>query len=72
METDNNQNQPTSPSVTAFISWMLAGLIGFIGIFQLLDEKATLYHIIALIGSSLTLLWMGHVVNYLKQISDKK
>lgn len=74
METDNNQNQPTltSISVTAIICWVLAGFGGAVAFFKVLNSDVNSYYMTALIGSSLTLLWMGHIVNYLKQISDKK
>jgi len=62
---------PSKTSNTAIMFWCLAALGMIVAIYNLIY---TLDYILiaSLIGSSITLLWMGHIVNYLKQIANKK
>jgi len=74
METENQNQLPTTmPPVVTIICWILAGF-GVIVMFHkvLWSEDVNSYYLGSLFGSSLILFWMGHVVNYLKLIADKK
>jgi len=65
---------PSKTSDTAIVFWCLAALGVFVvmGSFFAFANSLDYILIASLVGSSLTLLWMGHVVNYLKQIANKK
>ena len=68
------QSDDTTSDV-AIAYWFLAVLGMIAAMIQMLDKhKDSLDYILiaSLIGSSITLLWMGHIVNYLKQIANKK
>jgi hypothetical protein len=74
METENQNQLPTTmPPVVAIICWVLAGFGTIIMFFKVLwSENVSSYYLGSLFASSLILFWMGHVVNYLKLIADKK
>ena len=69
---ENNQQSPDQTSEVAILLWLLAALGIMVAIINLLNsEFAITIEIASLVGSSITLFWMGHVVNYLKQIANK-
>ncbi len=74
METENQNQLPTTmPPVVAIICWILAGFGSIIMFFKVLgSDDMSPYYLGSLFASSLILFWMGHVVNYLKLIADKK
>jgi len=69
---ENNQQSPHQTSEVANLFWFLAALGIMVAIINFLNSDfAVTIEIVSLVGSSITLFWMGHVVNYLKQIANK-